>query len=785
MIINKKSFSLIAIWICISGTIQGQQLTGTLYGTVVEYATESPLEYVTIAIIDSTLALGTVTDEEGRFELKKIPVGRHNIRISMVGFEAQILNNVLISSGANPSLNIKLKERPFELDEITVQPKPLKEMPVNRIATVSAKRLSMEEANRFAGGFDDPARLVSSFAGVASNIGSNEIIIRGNSPKGILWRMEGVNISNPNHFADINGFGGGGITALSSKMLASSDFFTGAFPEYGNAMSGVFDLSMREGNSNEYEHSFLAGFMGFDFASEGPINEESGASYLFNYRYSTFGLLSVILPNIDLGIQYQDLAFNINLPTDKTGTFSIWGLGLMDESGTSPDDDTLGSDYKWQYYEDLTTEDSDFKTGIVGVSNKLLLNGKGYLKTTISGSVNEINLMGSRLNSTFTTNYPVENIQFNEGSIQFSSTLNYALNSRHANRTGFVYNNLSYDYLLQEAPEFGEPLATFADDEGSSYLLQAFSQSSFNFGNLEFNPGLHYMYFGLNGEQSVEPRLGATYQINPRNKISIGYGIHSQLEKLSFYLSDVPVDNRTEQLNKDLKLSKSQHFVLAYDRLIGEHTHLVIEPYYQYLYDIPVIDGSYFSMLNLKNDFFINEELVSDGTGSNLGVDITLERFLHKGWYYLATFSIFNSEYIGGDGVERNTQFNRKQISNFLIGKEWMVKNRNIFSASVKYTYLGGSFMNPVDEAASLEAKEIIEDYSNAFSERTPNSNIASLTFTYRVNKEKYSSHWSLQILNTLGAKEYLGYQYNFRDHSIDQNDDTIVVPNFSYRIDF
>lgn len=783
---SKKIISLIGLCCIISGAVLGQQLTGTLYGSVVDYDTEAPLEFVTIVIADSTLTIGTITDDQGLFELRNIPVGRHNIRVSMVGFEPQLFSNVLISSGVNASLNVKLKERPFEMEEITVQPKQIKEQPVNRIAKVSAKRLSMEEANRFAGGFDDPARLVSSFAGVASNIGTNEIIIRGNSPKGILWRLEGVNISNPNHFADISGFGGGGVTALSSKMLSNSDFFTGAFPaEYGNAMSGVFDLSLREGNTREYEHSFLAGFMGLDFASEGPIKKNSGASYLFNYRYSTFGLLNVILPNIDLGIKYQDLAFNINLPTGKAGTFSVWGLGLIDESSTSPDDDTLNSGYKWQYYEDLLTEDSNFKTGIIGISNKLLLNGKGYLKTSISGSVNEINHEGSQLDSTFTTNYPVENIQFSEGSIQVSSTLNYTFGSRHTNRTGIVYNNLSYNYLLQEAQQPGEPMVTFANDNGSSYLMQAFSQSSLTFGNLEINPGLHFMYFGLNGEQSLEPRIGASYQINPKNSLRFGFGIHSQLEKLSFYLSDIPTTNGTDQLNKALKLSKSQHFVLAYDRLIGNHTHLVIEPYYQYLYDIPVIDGTYFSMLNLSNDFFINEALISEGTGSNIGVDVTLERFLNKGWYYLATLSVFNSEFVGGDGIKRSTRFNRNHISNLLLGKEWMVKDKNIFSASIKYTYLGGSLIHPVDEAASLEAKEAIDDLSSPYSERTPDSNIASLTLTYRVNRVNYSSHWSLQLLNMLGAKEYLGYQYNFREHSVDYNDDTIFVPNFSYRIDF
>lgn len=764
-----------------------QEISGDLVGTVRDQASEIPLAFATVTIPE--LKLGVTTDERGQFSLENIPVGRHTVKITFLGYEPVVLNGVLVTSGSNSMLDIQLKEQVLELEEVVLRPKEKKERAINKMAIVSAKQLNMEEANRFAGGFDDPARLVSSFAGVAGNIGSNQLVVRGNSPKGILWQIEGVPVPNPNHFAEVTGFGGGGITALSSKTIANSDFFTGAFPaEYGNALASVFDLSIRQGDNREFHHSLQLGFLGIDAASEGPINKASGASYLFNYRYSTFGLIDDLIAGTVLGIEYQDLSFKLNFPTKKAGTFSIWGLGLRDGTNSEPDPDTLsvGEDpYIWQFYDDISTERNKISTGIAGLNHRIIVGKRGVLKTSLTASHNDFFVENSRLDPTFTTDYPLDKVEYTNTDYRLSSSLNYKFGPKHHNKSGILFTNMRYDFNLQEAAMLGDSLTTFAFDKGQSNLLQAYSQSSFSLGRFQINPGFRYMYFGLNGKQAIEPRIAASFAINEKNTLGFGYGLHSQLEKLSFYLSDIPTNTGIQQSNKDLDFAKSHHLVLSYDRMFGEHTHLRIEPYYQYLFDVPVIEDSYFSMLNLTDDFFINEQLVNQGSGRNYGIDLTLERFMHQGWYYLATLSLFDSKYTGGNDIERDTRFNRQIISNILFGKEWLWKEKNLFNLSLKYTYLGGNRTHPVNESASLAAQEIIDDLSDPYGIRNPQSHVASLTLTYRVNRKKYASHWSLQVLNFLGAKEYLGYQYNFREQSISPNTDAIVVPNLSYKISF
>ena len=240
------------------------QTLQTVRGIVLENATGAPLEYATVTVADTKPLIGATTDSIGSFTLK-VPVGRHNIQVSYLGYEPVILKEVLVGSSKEVVLNIGMTESLTTLSEVVVTPHINKAEPLNSMAVTGGRMLSTEEASRYAGGMDDPARLVSAFAGVSSNVGNNGIVVRGNAPRLLQWRLEDVEIPNPNHFADVTTFGGGGFTSLSSFVLGNSDFFTGAFPaEYSNALSGVFDMNMRNGNNQKWEHALKVGVLGID-----------------------------------------------------------------------------------------------------------------------------------------------------------------------------------------------------------------------------------------------------------------------------------------------------------------------------------------------------------------------------------------------------------------------------------------------------------------------------------------------------------------------------------------
>jgi len=511
--------------------VSGQNITQTIKGKVIDKVTQIPLPGATIAIIGTNPLIGASTDANGEFVIKNVSVGRYNIKVNFIGYEPMIINEVLVGSGKEVFLTAEVKESLVNMKEVVIRVN--KEDPLNSMTTVSARQLNVEESSRYAGGFDDPARLASSFAGVSSNLGNNGIVIRGNSPKGLLWQMEGVEISNPSHFANITSFGAGAITALSSQMLANSDFFTGAFPsEYGNALSGVFDIKLRTGNNEKRENTFQAGLVGIDLSSEGPLNKNKKSSYLFNYRYSTFALLAPILPPEMGKLKYQDLSFKINLPTKKSGVFSFWGISALDYQGR----DAVKDSSSWKSDIDKQKYSTNLFMYAIGINHKIIIGSNTYISSTFSPTGYGLSLNQKSYNENNMI-VPTNKIDNYIWKYTFTSFINHKFNSKHSNKTGIILNRLQYNLNIQKADSNQTSLLTYVDDHGSSYLLQAYSQSKYNFtNNLVLNIGVHSQIFTLNNRFSIEPRIGLSWIFLPHQVLGISYGLHSQLEMLHLNL---------------------------------------------------------------------------------------------------------------------------------------------------------------------------------------------------------------------------------------------------------
>jgi len=781
---NRKQILILVIILIFSFGGQAQQSGQVIKGTVVDAITQSPLPGATVVIIENNLKLGTTTDAEGNFKLRNIKPGRYNLQVSFIGYENYIFREVLVGSGKEVILNAGLKELMEEIEEVKVTANSSKEQAANPMATISARQLNVEEASRYAGGYDDPARLAGSFAGVASEMGNNGIVIRGNSSRYMLWKMEGIEIPNPTHFADVIAFGAGGITALSSQMLASSDFFTGAFPaEYGNALSGVFDVKLRTGNAERRESAFQIGGIGIDFSSEGPFAKGGKSSYLFNYRYSTLALLKPLIPSDAGAIKYQDLSFKFNFPTKRTGAFVLWGIGALDaqsrEAITDPE--------KWQKQSDKESFKLDLSNGALGLTHKLIIDQKTYLHTSLAASGNGIATDYHELDKQ-TQLQPRERVNNNTWKLTASTTLNHKFGPKHFNKTGIVYNRHFYNVDNRETKILGQPLQAYAMENGNTSSMQAFSQSNIQVGQmLELDAGLFAHYFGLNKELSIEPRLGMKWKFAPGHSFGLAYGLNSRIEMIGFYLARQQIGSEIIQPNKNLKMSKAHHFGLAWDWMINQDLHLKIEPYFQYLFDIPTVPNTYFSLQNLEKDWFFNEKLVNKGTGTNTGIDFTLEHFLKDGFYYLFTASVFDSKYKGGDGIERNGLYNKHFIFNLLGGKEWKTgkTKNNIFGLNGRLTYMGGDRLTPLLESESIQQGEIVYDYSKAYSKKEKNAAILSFSISYRVNKQNHAGIWSFHLLNALGNQEFRGYEISNKTGLPEKKFDRIVVPNLSYKIEF
>ncbi len=778
----KKLVILFVSIICFSGFSSAQTVTQTVKGKVVDQTTQKPIIGARIILLNSEPNKGTITSLEGEFTLENVPVGRQTIEISMLGYESTLLTNLLISSGKEVVLDIDLIEKATEMDEVVIVANK-KGKPLNGMATVSSRQFTVEETQRYAGGLNDPARLVSSFAGVVTpSTSNNGISVRGNNPSGLLWRIEGVEIPSPNHFANLTIAGAGLLTVLSSQMMGNSDFYTGAFPaEYGNATSGVFDINLRKGNSSTREYTFQAGLLGLDFATEGPFRKGGKASYLVNYRYSTMALISPILPSNSGVLEYQDLSFKLNFPTKKVGTFSLWSISAYD----GIDIEALDS-LDWQSNSDKDNSQTALYMFATGLKHKIIVKSNAFLEISLSASGNGLKFKEQRLDDKLQP-HPMSGASKNNYRITLQSSITYYYNKKHTNQTGFYYNHLRYNLNINKSITSNTPPINLINENGQSDLLQFYSQSKFKFSNrFTLNAGLHFQYFRLNNKTSLEPRIALKYQLNKNNSLAIAFGVHSKIESLPIYF----VNKTGNEINKNLDLMKSNHFVISFNSMLSDNLKLSIEPYFQYLSNVPVSPKSYISTLNIQNSLFFNEELVSNGKGRNIGIDFTLEKYLSKGLYYLLSASIFDSKYIANDGIKRNTRYNKNYVFNILIGKEWQIgkDKNNLLSTNFRLNYLGGNRMEVINEQASIDQQEIVYGETNgniSFVKKYPDTPIFSFTVSYRKNKPKYSSIWTLQVLNASQTKEFESDYYNIKTNTIDKKFNRIMIPNLSYKMEF
>lgn len=787
-----KSMPVVVSLVLISFTVSAQEYTQTVKGKIVDTDTKATLPGVNIVVVGSNPIIGTASDFDGNYKLNKVPIGRQSFRISFIGYEEVNLTEILIGTGHEVVLNVEMKESVKILNEVKIFAKQDKSEPLNQMATISASQITVESTSRIAAGINDPGRTVQSFAGVSSaDDENNELVVRGNSPRGMLWRMEGIEIPNPNHFSNGEGGSGGGVSALSTQVLANSDFFTGAFPaEYGNALSGVFDLNLRRGNYGKREYALQLGMMGAQAAMEGPFKKGSEASYLLNYRFSTLKLLNhagIDISGNDIVPEWQDLSFKLYFPTKKSGYFSVWGLGGISTAGSTAIKDTSA----WMYRSDAYEDTEKHKIGIIGIThNYLFENLKTYIKTVAAYSYTNNNVIEDSLDYDFRPSVVLdEDFQYNTFSI--NSFINHKFNAKNVLRAGMIFHRKSFNLNVRRLNYDAQILETQINTKGNTNLFESFIQWKYRLNeHVDINSGIHYAYLALNKDYTIEPRLGLKWDIGKAHRLNFGAGMHSKIEPVSIYLAEKQLENGTViNPNKNLKITKAAHVVLGYNWNFASDFRLKSEVYYQYLFDVPVKPGDTTQVISALNfsSGFTNEKLISDGIGRNYGVEFTIEKFFSKNWYLLATASLFESKYTMPGDIERNTMFNSKYIYNLVGGKEFNVgKNKqNIFGTNIRAMWRGGYRTIPVDGKASFEQNKEIRIYDRAFETKAPDYFRIDLGINYRKNTPTWSWMVSLDIQNAINRENIWDEYYDQEKMKMERTYMVGLIPVLNYRIEF
>ena len=795
--------------------LQAQNLTQTVRGTVYDLDTQTPLIGAEVIILNSNPLKGTSSSFYGDFRFSDVPIGRINIGVQYLGYEEKVISNVVVNSGKEVVLNIYLQESILKLEEVVVKANTAKGEALNEMSIISTRSISPEQTNRYAGGFNDPSRIMSNFAGITSTQdGSNDIIVRGNSPKYMQWRLEGMQITNPNHFGDQSAVGGA-VSALNNNLLTTSDFHTGAFTaEFGDVLSGVYDVKLRAGNNEKFEGVAGLGLLGTELTLEGPFKKGSGASYLFNYRFSTAGLISDLgLVDIEGGVpSFQDAAFKIVVPTHNMGTFSLFGLGglsnflfedVKQDFWETPGDRSMLADIKEDYKKQSHLLN-------LGLNHSIALSDQSYLKTSLTYSNEGIE------DQVFETKFieildPQNNVledstvsrtlnfngKINKGIWRAATTYHHKLSAKHKIQLGSKY--ALFQHKMNQSQLRGEGLSRFEllDINEDLSTLRNFVSWKFRINEeLTLVSGLHNFNVLFNQQSTLEPRLAMQWKMNPSTSVNVGFGKHSTLESVHNYFAKVEgADGSITEPNRDLEVLKADHYVAGIEKRIGKQARLKVEAYYQNLYNLPVenLATSFYATINEGLEFrYI--DLVNEGTGKNYGVEVTLEKFFSNNFYYLINASLFNSKYTAKDGIERNTTYNGNYLINILAGKEfegWGKKQNQTFGINLKAFFGGGKKIIPLLRdangalAVNPDAGEFF-DYSKAYEVSLDDPYQIIVSFSYKWNKTKTTHELFLNLDNITNNKGRISEYYDeAQPGNVGHLTQFGIFPNLMYRIYF
>lgn len=799
----KKSPLLIAILCCLTITAFSQ--TQNIRGIVIDKDTKQPIVSALISLDDNSSGIGSYSVDDGTFLLEKVPLGRHIVNCQVVGYDNYRSEAIIVTSAKEPFLEISMSSG-VDMDEIEITDTRLDyNAPLNESAFVSARSFSVEETERMPASVNDMGRMALSFPGVSQGRDDteNDIIIRGNSSFGMLWRLEGVDIPNPNHFAR-PGTSGGGVTVFSAQLLSRSDFFSGGMPaEYGNALSGAFDVHFKKGNKYDREYRVKIGVLGLDFATEGPIKKER-ASYIFNYRYSTLGLLNsagLYLLGERIDNKFQDFSFNVSMDSkDKKHLFTVFGMGGLSTEHYIPVANPAERDSsRANHYEDRYRISN---LGIFGATYTWLIDEKSFLKAAIVSNNSVIDWQYDTVGVTEAERFRYNTELYQDNRISTSVNYNRKVSEHFKYKIGMMNHNINFNFSKETAPRTSTSDITELNSEisltgsGFTSTFQTYAQGTYQPNERQtLNFGLHALYLGLNNTGAVDPRLSYQFKINEQHTLGLAFGKHSQMLPLSayFYTKNDTINNVavTSRPNANMSFINSWHTVLSYSFLTKSQIKFVTELYYQSLNNVPVSiddagDQSNYWMLNDQQSFAFFET-TSEGTGRNYGIDLVVEKFFTNKMYFLFTGSVFESKYTPIDGLERNTKFGTRWSSSYTLGREFEFGNAKTLQVGARLLYNGGFRYSPHDPVASAAAGTYVQLAGQEWSEQVPAYMRIDARIAYRYNAKRFAGSISLDIQNLTSRKNINAVGYNALTNELEERNypGGDFIPVLAFQFDF
>ena len=762
----------------------------TIRGTIRDAENMEPVVGATVAIRflrGQTPPISMASNPEGDFRFEKIRPGYYSLSINAQGFENQIITELIVSAGKEQVLEINLRRTLERLEEVTISANLPNRPPLQVLGEIP---LTRDQTQRFPATFFDPARLATAYPGVVqTDDGTNSLSIRGNNPAFVRWRLEGVEIINPNHlsnagtFSDRPAAASGGISMFSAQLLDNSSLLTGPMPaSYGDAISGLMDMHLRKGNQQKHEFTAQVGLIGLDVAAEGPIGKKGKNAYLANYRYSTVGLLGELGVSFgDEQINFQDFAFNLSFEGNKTAKWTVFGMGGLSKNIFRHKTDTTEIRTQKDYF------DVDYRseTKVIGATFSTQTGKRSLMKTSLAYS--EQTNFREQTSPTFPDYRELDDLF--ESKLSGSTSLAVYITSRVEFSTGMQgqISKFSQKEVLG-SPNFQIPAL-------ESLLFQPWMQLQWRSRNRKnlTSLGLNYIanlaftyrsYSGIN----YQPRFNFTRKVAPKQTFSVALGTYSQASP--WWLNPRNFFNISN--NNSIT---SQKFELGYRVIIAPNWQINAAAYRQWLGNVPYFANEGFSQIN-SSEFSANLNLsnVRYTNGQNDGVEISLEKTVSDGWYLLSSVSFIDSRYTrsGSNAPEEwlSTRWDIGHVVNTTVGKEWQREkspgHERTVGMNARTVWSGGLREADIALQNDVPFNTINITDPNGYSRQARDYFRLDFRVYWRKNLGgRRTSTFSLDLQNLTGQQNLAHRFFNGYTNRFENKFQLGTIPNFTWRLEW
>lgn len=729
-----NSLCIIFIWTGLSMVVMAQN--GELRGTITDKKTGEPLFGATVFLIDTDF--GAATNSDGQYVLSEIPANTYNIRVSFIGYQSQIIYNVVIRSEGNIDVDVQLEQAEFGLDEVVVSVNPFTKL---ETTPLSIQNLNQQEIASYPGGNNDIAKVIQSFPGVSGSVAGfrNDVIIRGGAPNENVYYLDGIEIPTINHFST-QGSAGGPVGLLNVSFFEGVTLSASSFAaSYDNALSGVLEFDQRNGNSREFVGNFRLGSSESALTFEGPLfksdKPEANTSYIVSVRRSYLQLLfqAIGLPFLP---DYWDYQYKITHQINSKNEVLFTGVGSIDNSSVNELDEFDAEQKAIQDQVPVLEQQSN----TIGMRWRHRFNdNKGLMDVIVSQ-----NSLYNKF-SRFTDNVNEQGLYFQNDANELERKIRHQIKLFSGSWTyaiGYSVQQVSYDNTTQDLVNDRNFITDLSFIRYGAHL-QASAKGLED--RVQFSAGLRvddndFMEDGIGVLGQISPRISYSYKLDASGqwKWNQAWGIYYKIPPYTILGFE---DNLGIWANRDAKYIRSEHFVGGFEYVINESSRISLEAFYKKYSNYPVSVADEVSLANKGGGFevFGSELIQSNGLGRTQGLELLYQQKFTGKWYGIASFTWFKSEFSGSDLVYRPSLWDNQYLISALGG----YKFRNNWEISSRYRYLGRAPFIPTNLAQSLEFyPAIIKDYSSVGQNRLDAYNQVDI----RVDKKWSYTSWSLDV---------------------------------------